>query len=252
MFTFPISTYGSVNNPGTLKTNLISCWEMNESSGNIIDQHGSTDLSVISSPTYGATGHIGDSILLNGTTQYLKGPATNLFNPSSAASYSSWVNRIDNSADASHTLHSRYYSSTGLRIFYITFVNGSHATLANRLAFAYYDTSNVVNLVDYNVNGSDIWSNEWNFIVATRSGSTGKLYVNGELVNSNTAGNGSCQQTSAVNNFYNIGAMSRSSTTPDSFLKGRIDQSAAWSKELTGEEIKFLYNQGSGVPYSVW
>lgn len=254
MFTFPTTQFGSSHDPGTLKTSLVAAWECNEGSGNLTDAHTTNnDLDDYGTPAYGNTGKLGDSIGFDGSTDYFRETtSSNLYTPASAASYSCWFKSDGNTGTSSRMLMGKYYSNTGNRVMIMSIVGSGHATVPNRITLQTYDSANVSNPCPYNAGGSDIYTDIWNHVVGVRDGDTNYLYLNGELVNSNTSGNGSGRQSTTSYAWFAVGATAKSTSIPDLFFNGDLDQSCVWSKALTETEIRFLYSQGSGVPYSAW
>lgn len=259
MLAFPISHFGSVNDPGTLKTSLISLWELNEASGSVLDAHNSNNLitnGTNSAPTYGAAGKLGDSISLDGTDDYIEEGANsnNTFTPAAAHSVNTWVYRAGESVDKNSYLVSKMYSATGYRVYLLTMVGNTHATtsIINRIYFGYYDSANLNTNIIYNAGGSDLWTGQWTMLTTTRSGSSMKLYVNGEEVATGSGGNGSGKQSTSTNVHWCLGAAWKSTTTPDVMFNGSVDQTGVWGKALTQQEIDYLYNKGSGIAYTAW
>ena len=236
----------------SLKTNLLSCWEFNESIGNSpIDAHGSNDLTGTGVLTK-QTGILDKCYKYDGVNDYCYYNASNNnLSPQSNHSISVWFKKIADTADNTNELIGKYYSSTGLRIYTFDTIKSTHATLPNYLRCSYYDTSNVGTTCQY-APGSDIWIGNWMHVVFTRAGSAMKLYVNGDEVATASGGNGSMQQTTNTAVKDMIGAQSKSTTIPDSFTNAYIDQTAVWRKALSADEIYALYNGGIGLPYTQW
>jgi hypothetical protein len=238
-----------------LKTGLISVWDFEETSGtNVVDTHSNNDLTNVGA-TINQTGKLSQCYSYDGSDDYVyfNAASTNL-QPVSYHSISAWVKRLGNStggAASTGVIMSKYWSTTNVRIYLFDITNSDWPTNPNRLRWAYWDSSNTMGASYYDPN-SDIWTNEWMHIVATRSTTTMKIYVNGNNVATETdQGNGSMQQsTGTVRD--TIGCVSRSSFTPDLFFNGLIDQVAVWNITLSQEQVNALYNSGDGNAYSNW
>jgi len=239
--------------PNQLKVGLISCWEFNESSGtDLFDVYGGLDFTNVGCKV-NQTGILDKAYNFDGTNDRCEyNTNNNDLSPQANHSTSMWFKRLgDSAADTGSSLLSKYYSSAGLRIYYRALYATTHATLDNQLRHSYWDTTNTSTDLYYDP-GSDIWTDNWKHVVFTREGNSLKTYVNAVEVAGGTGGNGSMQQTthSAVEDM--IGAVSKSSTVPDTFFEGLIDQTASWNVALSRGQVSALYNNGSGLAYTSW
>jgi hypothetical protein len=251
----------SVSDPApsfVLTDGLISLWELDETSGTTAyDNHASRDMIPVGSPTINQTGISGKSYSFDGNDDGLKYDVYSdlALSPEASHSYCLWFKRNGNSInDGAGSLFSRYYSSTGYRV-YITFLSDTdNASSPNRLRVGYYDSNNVLTEVAYDP-PSDIFTGNWAHMCSVRDGDHIELYLNGNSVGENTGGNGLMrQQTHSYSLGLRdmIGAISRSSTNPDVFFNGQIDQVASWNRALISDEVSAIYNSGNGLPYSEW
>ena len=85
-------------------------------------------------------------------------------------------------------------------------------------------------------------TNEWHFIVATRTLNNLKLYVDGQLVGS--VSSGGIPPIYASPYFLNLGA--RSIDGDVQFFNGKIDDVKIFSGALSSEEVTLLYNEEQG------
>jgi len=88
-----------------------------------------------------------------------------------------------------------------------------------------------------NVFAADVW----NHIVATRSGTTAKIYVNAVEVASGTVGSGASASGGLV---QRIGA-----TGPSEDISNRLKELGVWARALSPTEIVTLYNGGTVLTY---
>lgn len=101
------------------------------------------------------------------------------------------------------------------------------------------------------ISSTGIANNVWYMITLTYDGSTNssgwKLYQNGSLipmtVGTDTLGNSATNNNSK----FSLGGYQNPANTYS--WRGKQDEWAAWSKELTTEEITELYNSGAGIQY---
>ena len=137
-------------------------------------------------------------------------------------------------------------------MFILGIVADNHATVPNRVQWGYYDSAGTATNLLWNAAGPDIWINNWMHLVGTRDGSDLKFYLNGVLTESITGGNGSMHQNISSVAKDEIGSLSKSTTIPDAFWDGKIDQVASWSTALNQEQVDVLYNSGNGLAYTGW
>jgi hypothetical protein len=236
-----------------LKAGLVSCFELQETSGSTITDSAQDGFhcTAVNTPTLGASGKIGNAIEFNGTNEYLRYPnlatGSSVLSPKQEISVSAWVYRLGNSVDATEAIASRYFASNGYRDWIVGIEQSDKS-----LRWHYQDSALTHNLLYY-YPGSDIWTNNWVHVVCTRFGASMKIYINGVLEASNTLGNGlSSAADSSSNATFNIGNVARSATTPDLYFYGRLEQVAVWNRELTQADVDNLYNSGAGRAYSSW
>jgi hypothetical protein len=86
---------------------------------------------------------------------------------------------------------------------------------------------------------SSLWPSEWIFIAATRNGNTLKLYVNDDdPIISKTAGTGTIHYDNANGTL--------SDPVEGITGQGQLDEIGLWHRELSTDEVWFLYNRGDG------
>jgi hypothetical protein len=94
----------------------------------------------------------------------------------------------------------------------------------------------------------------WYHIACTDDGSGTeagmKLYINGSLDVEGSVSSGSYLKMNNGNNVMVIGAQSWSPTVDSGKHRGMIDELGIWkNRELTAEEVAFIYNEGAGRFY---
>ncbi len=109
---------------------------------------------------------------------------------------------------------------------------------------------NKYNVVDFTINSnqlalnsqSSLVANNWYFLVVTKSGNTGKVYLDG--VEDNSINSWPAGDIGSNNDPLFIG---ESPGNSDGALDGTIDEVAIWSRALSGSEILDLYNSGAPI-----
>ncbi|MCK5176788.1 MAG: LamG domain-containing protein, partial [Candidatus Aenigmarchaeota archaeon] len=86
---------------------------------------------------------------------------------------------------------------------------------------------------------TDINDNEWHHVVGTYDGTTMKIYIDGNLEDTNTDFSGNLST-----NDGNVRIGADYQATPDNFFKGTIDEVLIWNRALSPEEINASYNVG--------
>ena len=240
--------------PVDLLTGLLSVWEFDETSGTVAYDGTSSDRDLtIVGATVNQTGKQGKCILLDGVNDYAYwNVASDALNTDNFT-ISAWIYRTGNSTGGGATaggIMTKYYSGTGYRCYGTAVMNSNDATYPNGFQFYYYNTSNGITSVIW-LPGSDIWTNDWVHVVFTKNSTTIALYVDGEYKDGATGTIAAVKKMTATVRDM-IGGWSRSSTTPDCFFKGYIDQPAKWNYALSQEQIDGLFNDGNGLAFSAW
>lgn len=236
-----------------LKAGLIACWGLNDTTGTTIVDSGDDERNCtsVNSPTLNQSGKITSSIEFNGSTQYLRYPnlaiGSSVLAPLRELSVSAWVYRLGDSVDITEVIASRYFASNGYRDWTVGIERSDKS-----LRWHYQDSALNHNILYY-YPGSDIWTNNWVHVVCTRLGASMKIYINGVLEASNTLGTGlSNSADSSSNATFNIGNVASSSSMPDLYYYGRLEQVAVWNKQLSQDDVNRLYNIGNGRAFTEW
>lgn len=183
------------------------------------------------------TGKVGNGFLFNGTNSYVSFP-TNSWNSlvGTDLTISLWVNL---SSTANQTLISNM-STPSINVW-----NGWEIRIVSGQPI-FYSWNN--SGTGQGVVGSTLTTNTWYNIVATKRGTSYKIYINGSLYTS-SVGTGDA----IVNGtFYpNIGHLQYSSSYHGLYTTNGsiIDGVNLWSRELSLTEVSALYNAGNGTQY---
>lgn len=220
----------------TLKTGLVSCWELNESSGaTATDANGAINLSYNGNPSYSQTTltNLGTSISLDASDDYIGSSTSTSLRPTSSTglSISLWMRPADVSS---------YHGGFGMSL--------SGYARGYILDYTYQS----INFqVGYNSSWAYATSNSapsndtWYHCVGTWDGSKVRIYVNGTL------GTRQDNQTNIdyTSTTFEIG---RYPGNNGNKFSGKVDQVAVWSKVLSSDEVNTLYNSGNGLAYTSW
>jgi len=231
-----INPYRFAGGGGTsngLLNNLISCYELDETSGSTAyDSHGSND-GTINGATINQTGKIGKAFDFDGTDDYIdcNGVVYNIDND--VVSLSGWM-YFDDVASEAYLAGSR---------------NGNSGW---GLAFRGQDSPSKWRFVLFGVVSInfDSWSpniEQWYHIVLTWDGSTAKLYIDGTSYDTKML---FYSMIPSTNNMW-LAALNNTGVTAGE-LNGKLDQPAIWNAALTATQVEALYNSGNGLAYSNW
>lgn len=227
-------------NHASLATNLVSYWELEESSGTRVDSHGSNNLSDISTVTSatGKQGNAADFEFSNSERLRITDATQTGLDGMTKLSVSAWVYAESHTAtypqivgkwqEASNRCYALCKVGSAYR-FYVSQTGGATiATVASITAPA---------------------TGVWHHVVGTFEAGTNnlKIYVNGTLENSATATSISSIHN-GTNSFY-IGYTDLFASNSAGYWDGLIDEVGVWDKVLTASEVTDLYNSGNGLPY---
>jgi len=218
---------------GTLTTNLVAYWKLDEESGTRADFTGNGhNMALGTEPGFGS-GLIGKATDFTRTSsEYLTaGNDSGLNNPGDF-SIAGWIKIASNS------------------VHYELLAKGTEAIYSNgwmlRVSYGvvnfnlYQDVSN-----NYSSNGTtNMGDGNWHFIVVTRASNVLKIYIDNGADEASSTINGTVTTTS---NAYNctMGCYDDGSRT--NFFNGLVDEMGFWSKVLSSTEKTDLYNSGSGT-----
>jgi hypothetical protein len=204
--------------------NLISYWKLDESSGSVLDAHGSND-GTNNGATPNVAGKINTAYDFDGTNDYID--FGDFAYSTDEISVSCWIN-VDAFANA--WLFAKDEASGREFAFGINSSNKLTLQVAGNASSASSDTAL----------STDTWYHV-GFTFSSTNG-TGTYYLNGSADGTFTnAGNLSNTATP----FY----MGNRSYGGDPFFNGTIDECGLWSVELTADNFSDLYGSGSGYEY---
>ena len=173
----------------------------------------------------------GQSLLFDGTDDYVQVPDHSSLDITNELTIASWVN--PDSYDG--TILAKRDFSGGERTNYHTWVDAS-----GYIGFEFnHNNSATGNATSV----ATIPTNSWSHVAITYDQQNIKIYINGEL-------NKTVQETDDLtpnNNVLSIGRVIRQSNSNFSEFDGKLDEVAIWNEAITAAEITALYNSGSGL-----
>lgn len=222
----------------TLKTNLISCWEFDETSGTIMyDSHNSNN-GTINGATINQTGKLGKCYSFDGTNDLVTSAITSVY---SQFTVSAWIAHNFSSTTGydriiGHSKSTSQYHDWGIQ----------QESTGNKISFYVMNTAGGFSKA---VSTTDLSSGTWYHITATFNGTYAKIFINSTNEHTGSAFTGSRNShTSPVL----LGKVYDASGWLTSVYNGKFDQTAIWDRVLTASEITQLYNSGNGLAYTSW
>jgi hypothetical protein len=225
-----------MSNPGA--TGLVSCWSLNETSGNRADLYGGNTLTDNNTVGY-ATGKVGNAADFElDTSEYFTGNGYSL--ASKSFTIAGWVNL--ESKTANRIIASQwdfannrrqwqliYQQSTDRFVFQMT-TDGTFTTAFSASADSFGSPS----------------TGTWYYIVGTYNrGTSISISINGTTDTTNTANLMYTTQTAG----YGMGMYNPVGGT--NYYDGLMDEFIFYERALTSDEISWLYNSGNGRACSV-
>ena len=231
-----INNYYNIYTPTpapNLTTGLFGIWNGN---GNTNDTYGTLNGSATGGLTY-SVGKNGNTFTFNNSNTTMVSFPINSWTTGDNFSFSLWFN-VTSLTSASQALISNYgytnssmsYYGWGLRVSTggLTFQRFTGAT--------------------EEFSSGTVTANQWHHVVVTRNGSVTKVYLNGDLV----GGKYSTAATVYSNTVPRIGGRMDTDTTNSVWPMtngSKIDEVYLWTRAITDDEAKLLYNSGNGKYY---
>jgi len=227
-----INPYRFADSNSTIKTNLVSAYGFEETSGTTLnDLHSSNDLTIYGSPTMGSTGKIGNCFTFDGTNDkcYKSSNFPSLLN----STISVWL-KVDNALRPQYIWSLSYNLNGGSSLCYI----GS-----DPYRIRIYSLGATAKLND---SGVSLTTNTWQMLTAIRNGSNMKIYLGTTQIYS---GDTLADDDPFDRGKFELGwATDRDNSS--TYYKGSMDLAYVWNKSITTTELSWLYNSGNGRQYS--
>jgi len=220
--------------------NLVGWWKLDEGMGDIVlDWSGHDNHGTLANGPIWAEGNDGGALQFDGSNDYVNlGTPAELYIPDNYT-YSAWFRvgeDINGDSDAQYLLCIGSRSDLVFGVEDAVGVDGD-------LALHYYDTAPGFNSLGM---GKTVWSSgDWHMVAGTKDSATGhKIYLDGELKNSDTNTNDDNYNTSRM---ISIGAMGWNN---DEYFNGTIDDVRIYNRTLTQDEIQKIMRGDLFVAWS--
>ena len=225
----------------SLATGLVSCWELQETSGTRVDSHGTNDLTDNNTVLYGA-GHIltnaADFEQANSEYLNITDASQSGLDGMSDLTIAYWFN-LESTTDYG-TYVSKWGNNTATYSYLIRQALGDLNTIAVYVG----DGTNVGG---GNITGLGLALATWYHAIMTFNSSTGNIELR---INNVLKGTIATSVTGIANTSVDfiLGA-AYGAGSPYWLLDGRMEQVCVWQRLLTSTEMTDLYNSGNGIPY---
>jgi hypothetical protein len=227
----PVGPTNTPTNTPTPSQGPMVWYEFNQSSGTTAsDSSGNgQNATLVNGPTW-VSGIIGNAVNLDGSNDYVSMPS-GVVSSLTNFSIATWV-RLDSISNWSRVFD--FGTGTTVNMF-LTPQNGS--TGAVRFAIT---TSG--NGSEQQITGSSaLPTGTWTHVAVTKSGNTGRLYVNGSQVGSNSSMTLSPSSLGSTNQNW----IGRSQYSADPYLDGQVDDFRIYNRALSSSEVNALASGGA-------
>ncbi|HCO92588.1 MAG TPA: hypothetical protein DIU00_01335, partial [Phycisphaerales bacterium] len=207
--------------------NLLGWWKLDEGMGDIVlDWSGHDNHGTLTNGPVWVEGNDGGALQFDGSNDYVNlGTPPELYIPNNYT-YSAWFRvgeNINGDSDA------QYLLCIGSRSDLVFGVE-DNVGIDGDLALHYYDTAPGFNSLNV---GKTVWSaGDWHMVAGTKDSTGHKIYLDGELKNSDTNTRDDNYNTTRM---ISIGAMGWNN---DEYYNGAIDDVRIYNRALTEDEIK--------------
>lgn len=220
----------TISGHASLTTGLVSYWECDETSGNLIDSHGSNDMTV-SGATQSSTGVTGD-----GVNDYCTaGDASNLDFGTSDFTIAFKINKTAHGS--TNDYFCAKWDGSGVGWWIVEDVN----TQAVRVVINDGTTQSNTSQSSRTLLST---STDYYVVVTMDRSGNGSLYINGTK-DEDFSISGSSGSMSNTDAFTILGR-----DTGAQAVNGKMSRVGAWTKVLSAQEITDVTNGGDGLPYS--
>jgi len=190
-------------------------------------------------------GKIGNAFTFDGVNDYVQLPIDSLNSLTGDFSFSCWVYLVGSTIDnVTHMLLSNSYAPT----WYNNPGGFDIQVYNNQFSFNSYDKTNTYGGINYIDASSIIKRNQWQNYMVTKNGTTLNLYIDGNLVKTQTVTTvPSYYSTKTKPCFY--GMLYDSTLRYSGTAGSKLDATTIWTRVLTSSEVSAIYNSASGNQY---
>ncbi|MDD2286860.1 MAG: LamG domain-containing protein [Paludibacter sp.] len=225
---FSINGYRRGSGAPDYITGIVSYYNFDETSGNLLDTVGSNDLTN-TDVTQGETGINGNSYLYDGLTSMSR-ILTDIGLTYYPLTFAGWVKIAEQPSDSSQTILSYFYGPSGRNAYYMYYVDSGGTKTLN---FQVYKMGVESIVASYE---TTLTTGQWYYVGATFDNTNVKLYLNGQLV-ATTAGSGTGSSSSSDRIFAFGGE-----TDGTASFKGYLDEWAVFDAVLTQAQLEAIYD----------
>jgi hypothetical protein len=220
------SSAPDASDAGTLDLGLLVYYRFDETGGTTAaDSSGNGHTASLAGGATFSSGVRGNSVTLNGASQYVSLPS-GILGGATSFSVAAWVK-----LSSSPTWCRIFDFGTGTTVYMFLTPNSSSATTRFGITTAGNQQEQQVNTTPTLPTGT------WQHEVITLSGSTASLYVQGASVAQNT--NVTLTPASLASTTHNW--IGRSQFTADPYLNGQVDNFRIYGRALSASEVQALY-----------
>lgn len=206
-------------------------WKLDEASGNAIDEV--SGLSAVNTNATYAAAKLNNGTTYNGTTAFHTVSDNTAIKPANAISFGGWV-YINSRATSYQMLIAKGENAGDTRSYELRqYLTTGQMEVQMRAGAAYilFRSTTAIPL------------NTWTHIIATRTGTTNAMYINGvaETLATNV--------TQAADLAYSTDALWFGQRNGGLRFNGSLDEIGIWDVALSASEVSELYNSGAGLAY---
>lgn len=225
-----------------LMSSLVGWWKCEETSGTTITDSsplGNDGTSSVDASTITTTGLVNNALNfsgIDGAGNYIDlGDNSSFEFGSSDFTIGAWIYKTAHVQK--EVIFSKYKAASGTREFEF-FVGNGYIGLRTSA-----DGDNLIG----SASSSAITLDQWNYVMASKSGTTVTYYINGVQAGTTTAE----ATLAAADAHAYIGAVQSSTTTPDHEFNGKLDEVMVFKRAVSLTEHQRIYNSGSGTSSNV-
>lgn len=231
------SSISSFLNPAA---GLINAYPINETSGAVAnDVMGNKDGTFVNSPSWNTQGKYNGAVLFDGgtatTSDYIDLPDGIVSGLSSDYTISTWVYMNSNSGSYSYVRIFDFGNSSTTGYVYLCPRTGTNGGVQFSISQTTYTAEQSLSYA------TPLSLATWHHIVVTVQGNTGRMYIDGTSVVTNT---GMTLKPSVLGNTAN-NYFGKSQYSTDGYFSGRIDEFRIYNVALTGAQVTALYTKTS-------
>ena len=234
--------------PTNLQQGLVAfypfCGNANDESGNVNNGtvHGAT-------LTTDRFGNPNSAYNFDGVSNYIDAPDNSVLNIQNSITLTSWIKTTN-----PHILADQESGQVVAKHFTVSkraYDIDANFTIEDSIRFVIFEVGDALGNEKYATvksKGQNTYNDTWHLLVGTYDYSSGysKIYIDGNLINSNYIGQKNLEQTTVP---LTIGCYLAGVTTHRGYYHGSIDDVSIYNRALSASEVSQLYNDGNITSY---